>query len=378
MIDSSSVPNSDSTPPIDSGFHQEPGVAHTPWTLIHERKIAQVAATRNLKQTGLTNRESVTAFPDGHLVLWDISGFTEIMKHLDPERQVLFVQDIIHQAVQMALDLDLVMLAPPAGDQGIYFAPQGRGKADSPMLVSYIQNQLRITHPLKPGEFCEVKAVVLPASQNSLFGVTLLDQEREGGVTRGFHAVAGEAYAKGLHLLQFAPKKSTRALSTPVPGLEARFEPFDFERREQGTLGEAERAAVREISFPNIPKGPHHHGVLKPKGDLGLLDPLDTVHVGATIFQALGGTPGVRIQRQDEGAIHVTVEEGPQASQIIAHLVQSVSAELNSLGTQLKAQWSFVPRAHRVEYGPMRDGVGGVLPALVHELKGKEPKRKVA
>lgn len=363
--------------PVVSGLEkgpQTPELTGMPWSAIHERKLSQVSLTRNLRQSGLVDRESITGFPEGYLVLWDVSGFTKIMKALPPQRQVAFVQDILRVAVQMALDLGLTMLAPPAGDQGIYFAPTNRDSDQASLLARYMQNELKIQNPLKPTEFCEVKATVIPASENALFATTLLDHQREGVSTpHGYHAVAGRAYVQGLAVLQSAVKNSTTVLNEPIVGISGHFDRFDpSEVPEKGALELKLAQYVSSVCYPHVPEGPHHYGVFRVRKHVDLIDPDHTVVLSRVLFDAVADHSGVKVQRQDEGYAHVTVEAQVGVDQVIGAITNEVSRVLRSLGLELHAHWREVRTPNVFRYGPVQETAGGVVVDIVKEMKNRE------
>ena len=363
--------------PIIDGLgdgQQTPDALGMPWSAIHERKLSLASHSRDLGRDGLVDRESITSFPEGYLVLWDVSGFTKIMKALPPQRQVTFVQDILRVAVKMALDLGLTMLAPPAGDQGIYFARTSGDSDQASLLARYMQNELKIQNPLKPSEFCEVKATVIPASENALFAMTLLDHQREGVSTpHGYHAVAGRAYVQGLAVLQTAVKNSTTVLNEPIVGIPGRFDRFDpSEVPEEGALGEGLAQSVSSVCYPHVPEGPHHYGVFRVKKHVDLIDPSHTVVLSRVLFDAVADHSGVKVQRQDEGYAHVTVEEQAGVDQVIGAITNEVSQVLRALGLELHAHWREVRTPNVFRYGPVQETAGGVVVDIVKGMKQRD------
>lgn len=354
------------------------GVArlHMPWTRVHELKLAEVAGHRDLAN-GLVNRESVSSFPKGHLIVWDISGFTKIMESLPDEGKVAFVQDIIATAVRMATDLGLVMLAPPAGDQGMYFVPESGSGSSVAQIAEYLRDALRIVNPLQPDEFCKVKAVILPVGENAVQANTFLDRARGQDVVHGFQAVTGPAYEQSLQVLKTAEKNSVTLLGDRTPGLTDPFPNIDMGALSQGDSMTPELSQlVDAVAVPQIPEGPHYYGVFRAKGNVGIVDPLDSVRLASALFEAVAGNPAVRIQRQDEQTVHLTVEDIPDADRVLAEITSKLSASLAGMGLQLQADWRLVKNSVTAHHSRLVETAGGTPVQIIKQMKRPKPPRR--
>lgn len=312
-----------------------------PWARVHRAALARRTASSEGKYKG----GRLTALPPGHLVAWDLNGFTGRINGMSGSEQIEFLQTIVHAAVEMAKDLGLVMLAAPAGDQGVYYAPPS-------VPVNGVIEYLNTGLGLNP-----VKAVVLPIPEQALFVATLFDQNR----VRGCHGLTGPAYARALQGLTVV--RVPTVLGPRQYEIFRRFPEFDLEAPPP-PLDPQEKALLDRVTRPMIPGDrPHCYGIIglsKDKG-LDLRQPSRVLEVARALFNEV---PDVSIHRLDEGRFHFTTEEGGSSGfEPLSNLV-SVCGRLS-----LSVHAKFVPRAPVLEAYGMRDVAGGAVVDLARRGK---------
>lgn len=340
-----------------------------PWEVVHAQRLDRVKGRRALEE-GLLDRDSVLALPEGFVIVWDLSGYTEAMKRLGSREQVWLSREIISQAVQMAVDHGMIMLQPVAGDQAVYFLPSGQ-EAELPAIQEGLR-RLRIPKTRDSLEIFPVKAAIVPVQARAVFVGSFLDKATPQG-QMGYGALMGPGYVRASSTLDSSPKDAI-TLHTEVVRARRNVRQFD-EFRWGETVNASESLPLRALTSPQVPSDPHYYGVLRAEGRVGLNDPMHSAVLAQTLFEHCSGVSGLTTLKQDAGVLHVAVPstKNDSVEADFGLFVAAMNAALRREGLEIRirACLAHVPHPLAVAWGPhYRDAVDSPI-AVVHSLMGK-------
>lgn len=334
-----------------------------PWTDVYSAVLDDASRFRHLSD-GLDGESSVSTFSEGHLIVWDLSGYTRVVGDLDAPGQKKLSESIFYNALNFGKKVNAVLIQPPAGDQGIYYAKEDPGELPISDLVAQIQEDACI-----PKDSLSAKTVVVPHDKNALFLGTFLSPKRKGSQV-GYTAVMGSAYTRALSRLSKIPKSAIIRTEKPRPFTTSSFREINLSKPR--TSKKYVEDAVKVLSTPQVPEGPYVHAVLRAwdaSGRANLVDPCVSSSLASSFFEHRNAWQAVK---QDEGQLHiVSKENSDEARMSLRALLDSIERDMGLPGTKIQFASTSVRNAVRLQVRDHVDFAGMHVIDLVHKLKGK-------
>lgn len=334
-----------------------------PWTDVYRHALDDASRFVQLSD-GLAGDNSVSTFSEGHLTMWDLSGYTRVVKDLDKWGQMKLSEAVVNGALEFGRRINATLLQPPAGDQGIYYSAEDPGELPIDELVKQIEEEADL-----PRDSFSAKAVVVPHDRNSLFLGTFLSPRKKGEQS-GYAALMGSAYTRGLSRLSRIAKDEVIRTERPKPFQGGYFRELNMDK-DRASKKYVERA-VNVLSSPQVPDGPYMHAVLRAwdiHGRANLVDPSISAALAKAFFENRKSWQAVK---QDEGQLHVVSREQPEDARVsLSELLGSIEREVGLPGAQIKYASTSVRNSVRLQLRGHVDFAGVQVIDLVHKLKGK-------
>ncbi len=334
-----------------------------PWTDVYRHALDDHSRFIQLSD-GLLGAASVSTFSEGYTTIFDLSGYTKIVKDLDKWQQMKLSEAIVNGALEFGKKINAILVQPPAGDQGIYYSQEDPGELPIEEMVKQIEEDADLKR-----DSLSAKAVIVPHDRNSLFLGTFLSP-RKRGEQSGYTALMGPAYTRGLSRLSRIAKDEVIRTEKPKPFNEGYFRELDMNKNR--TSKKYVERAVNVLSAPKVPEGPYMHAVLKAwdiRGRANLVDP----SISATLAKAfLENRKSWQPVKQDEGHLHIVSKEQPEDARVsLSHMLESIEREAGLPGTKIQFASTSVRNSVRLQVRDHVDFAGIQVIDLVHQLKGK-------
>ncbi len=332
-----------------------------PWTELCSSVLNQASRRIDLS-TGLVGEPSISAFPEGYLTMWDLSGSTRIIEGLKSKGQARLSEAIVRSAIDFGKRINGVLVQAPAGDNGIYFSAENPGALPMKDLLSQVERY----GELPPGVL-SVKAVTMPIARNSLFLGTFLSPDKKGEQV-GYTALMGPAYTRGLSRLSKIGKSDVLMTDSPKPFTGAHFREIDFSK---GRPNKSVTRAANILSKPQIPDGSYEHAVLwlrDPHGRASLVDPYFSASFAGKFFEKTEGWGPIK---QDAGKLHIVNNrvDGDE-DHLLDEMLDSLKREVGLPGLEIRVARRKVLNAVKVRVRGYEDFAGTDVIKLVDGVSG--------